>query len=49
MTPHPMPREVQIVFSLALLASLALLISALCSLIKFAARKFFDRAAQGVR
>ena len=39
MTPHPMPREVQIVFSLALLASLAFFVGAMCSLVKFAARK----------
>jgi hypothetical protein len=44
-----MPLDVQIVFSLALLASLAFFIGAMCSLVKFAARKFFDRAAQGVR
>jgi hypothetical protein len=39
MTPHPMPREVQIVFSLALLASLAFLISALWQVRQWAVRR----------
>ena len=41
MTPHPMPRDVQIVFSLALLASLAFFISFMVWLVRTGARKLY--------
>ena len=42
MTPHPMPREVQIVFSLALLAFLAFFIFFVVWLIRTGARKLYN-------
>lgn len=41
MTPHPMPREVQIVFSLALLAFFAFFISFMVWLVRQVARKLY--------